>query len=98
MRKFAVFDIDGTVYRKSLFIDLMHELYREGFIAKEKASIYYDHLRRWEMREPEQSYVTHVNEALKHINAMIQTISPREIEYISRTVVQKNAKQTYNIH
>lgn len=50
-RKVAIFDIDGTIFRSSLFIELINKLISEGTFPKSMADEYNDPYERWVNRE-----------------------------------------------
>src|SRR3989344_5645258 len=47
----AVFDIDGTIFRSSLLIELVEALIQEGIFPKEARKTYSDAYNRWIARE-----------------------------------------------
>lgn len=49
-RKVAAFDIDGTLFRSSLIVELMESLIAEGIFPKEARRHYADAWRRWQAR------------------------------------------------
>lgn len=51
MRRVAIFDIDGTVFRSSLLLELIEALVAKGVFPKEARSHYADSWRRWQARE-----------------------------------------------
>ena len=48
--KVAIFDIDGTVFRSSLLVELIEALVAEGIFPKEARNHYADSWRRWQAR------------------------------------------------
>ncbi len=46
-QKFAVFDIDGTIFRSSLLIELVEECIEEGIFPYRMRSIYNEDFQRW---------------------------------------------------
>jgi HAD superfamily hydrolase (TIGR01490 family) len=46
-QKFAVFDIDGTIFRSSLLIELLRALIREGLFPKHVEHVYTEEFQRW---------------------------------------------------
>lgn len=51
MKPVAFFDIDGTVFRSSLLIELVEQLIVEGVFPEEAADGYRDELKLWQSRE-----------------------------------------------
>ena len=50
-RKFAAFDVDGTIFRSSLLIELVEELIEAGLFPPEARNHYQLPFRRWLDRE-----------------------------------------------
>lgn len=48
--KVAVFDIDGTIFRSSLLVEMIESLIAEGVFPKEARNHYADSWRRWQAR------------------------------------------------
>lgn len=62
-RPVAVFDIDGTVFRSSLLIELVERLVENGIFPREARAAYEEELRRWLDREgPYEEYIARVVE------------------------------------
>ena len=60
-RPVAVFDIDGTIFRSSLLIELVNKLVEKGIFAPEARSIYEEERVQWLDRKGDyQSYITKV--------------------------------------
>ncbi len=65
-RKLAVFDIDGTIFRSSLLIELVHALIREGVFKPGMAKLYERDYRRWlDRRGSYQAYIDGVVAAFR---------------------------------
>jgi len=60
--KFAVFDIDGTVFRSSLIIELVNKFIEEGLFPKEVQSAYSEEYQRWLDRRG--SYEDYINKVV----------------------------------
>ena len=66
-RPVAVFDIDGTVFRSSLLIDLVEVLIERGVFPTEARDIYAEAQEEWLNRNGEySSYIKKVVEAFAH--------------------------------
>ncbi len=64
MRKIAIFDIDGTIFRSSLLIELVEELVKEGIFPKETPRMYKKELNAWlNRKDTYEKYITAVVEA-----------------------------------
>jgi phosphoserine phosphatase len=51
MRKFAVFDIDGTLYRWQLYYSVVFELRKQGVFSEEEALEIDEQYRKWQGKE-----------------------------------------------
>jgi len=93
MRKVAIFDIDGTIFRSSLLIELIDELINEGLMPKITAKEYLRARTAWLNREGSyDDYIEAVVAAfMKHING----VPRRDLLRVSRRVVAANGKHVY---
>ncbi|PIQ91416.1 MAG: HAD-IB family hydrolase [Parcubacteria group bacterium CG11_big_fil_rev_8_21_14_0_20_39_22] len=68
-RKVAIFDIDGTVFRSSLLIELVEVLIDEGIFKSEARNLFVREKRKWQDRQGDyESYIMAVVRAFeKHI-------------------------------
>jgi len=49
--KIVFCDIDGTIYRNSLFLDLLENLIEDGYISQYKVAQYNKYKKKWKNRE-----------------------------------------------
>lgn len=70
--KFAVFDIDGTIFRSSLVVELTEELIEQGLFPKEAQSIFKKEYNFWlERKGTYDDYIAKIVEAYdKHIKGL----------------------------
>ena len=92
-QKVAFFDIDGTVFRSSLLIELVETLIDEGVFPKEARDEYTEHLALWRDREGEYSLFIRAVVAtyMKHIKG----VHYGDLADIGRLVVAKQSKHVY---
>lgn len=71
-QKVAVFDIDGTVFRSSLLIELIEKFIEEGLFSYKARTIYEEEYQRWMDRHGSyEDYINKVVEAYrKHIKGV----------------------------
>lgn len=93
MEKVAFFDIDGTVFRSSLLIELVEALIDEGVFPKE-ASGKYAHTRdAWKDRTGTyRAYITDVIRVFEHT---IQGVHYGVLKDVGRGVVERQGRHIY---
>jgi HAD superfamily hydrolase (TIGR01490 family) len=71
-RPLAVFDVDGTIFRSSLTIELAEKLIEEGVFPRSARAVYTDAKEKWLDRQGDyEAYVTKVVEAFnKHLKGV----------------------------
>lgn len=93
MRPVAFFDIDGTVFRSSLLIELVEQLITEGIfplIARER---YADEKLAWRNREA--SYEAYINAVVATFMEYIRGVHYGDFADIGRHVVSIQSKRVY---
>ena len=93
MQKVAFFDIDGTVFRSSLLIELVEACIQEGVFPKETRNIYYGAYESWVNREGE--YTAYMNAVIEAFLKHIQGVHYGVFADIGKKVVAEQGKQTY---
>lgn len=93
MRPVAFFDIDGTVFRSSLLIELVEQLIAEEVFPPEAALLYESQLQDWRSREGKyQEYIEAVIATfLKHIKGVHYSVFAE----IGQHVVAEQSKYVY---
>lgn len=93
MRKVAFFDIDGTVFRSSLLIQLVNRLIEDGVFPPEAMDEFDVELQSWRSREGKYDDYIHavIETFLKHIKG----VHYGEFADIGREVVEIQSKYVY---
>lgn len=93
MRRVAVFDVDGTIFRSSLLIELVEALIREG-IFPQSATTHYQHAYAdWLNRQDSyDKYITGVVAALEH---SIRGVRHDDFSRVAELVANLHAKRVY---
>lgn len=93
MQKAAFFDIDGTVFRSSLLIEIVDALIAEGYFPKGAGRIFETQYVAWLSREGDYAtYIAAVIECfLEHINGMQYGV----FADVGQKVVAEQSKQVY---
>jgi HAD superfamily hydrolase (TIGR01490 family) len=92
-RKVAFFDIDGTVFRSSLLIELVEKLVQEGVFPHEAKEAYADEFRQW--RDREGSYENYISAVVASYMKHIKGVHYGELADIGRMVVAEQSKHVY---
>jgi HAD superfamily hydrolase (TIGR01490 family) len=93
MRPVAFFDIDGTVFRSSLLIELVEQLVEEDVFPPEAALQYETELQMW--REREGSYEDYISAVVGVFMQYIKGVHYGMFMEIGRHVVQEQSKYVY---
>lgn len=94
-RKFAVFDIDGTLYRSSLFLDVIEHLISSGEFSREQADTHYELKRQWEVRAHKESYEEFIKSLVVATQDSLVNISVKKVEESSNYIANKNKDLVY---
>lgn len=89
----AFFDIDGTFFRSSLFVELVEELIRQGVFPKEAKIEYEDNFQAWSDREG--SYEQFIDSMINTFYKYIQGVHYGEVADLGRLVVASHGKKIY---
>jgi len=89
----AFFDIDGTLFRSSLLIELVEELIREGIFPTEAQTGYVSAYAAWQAREG--SYEAYIAAVIDTFLAHIKGVHYGALADIGRRVVALKSKRVY---
>ncbi|MES2088148.1 MAG: HAD-IB family hydrolase [Patescibacteria group bacterium] len=93
MKKVAVFDIDGTIFRSSLLIELVEALIDEGVFPKKSRALYQLQFERWTNREG--SYEDYIQAIIDTFMKYLKGVDYHEFEKIGLAVVEANKNKMY---
>jgi HAD superfamily hydrolase (TIGR01490 family) len=93
MKPVAFFDIDGTVFRSSLLIELVKQLIEEEVFPPEAALVYESELQSW--REREGSYEQYIDAVVATFMHHIKGVHYGVFAEIGRHVVAEQSKYVY---
>ena len=89
----AVFDVDGTIFRSSLFIELVEMMVDEEVLPKSIRKAYEDKFEDWRNREG--GYQEYIEAMVSAFNSNLKGIYYGDFADISKKVVAKQWKHTY---
>lgn len=92
-RKVAVFDIDGTIFRSSLLIELVDELISDGTFPARARNLYVEAHRRWLDRE--DSYDKYIWAVITAFDKHIKGVGEKEFLRAVRKVVAFHRSRVY---
>lgn len=92
-RPVAVFDVDGTIFRSSLFIELVERLIDEKKIPKSMRLSYAREKERWMNREG--TYDAYIKAMVAASYEYFRGIPMRDFKQAARWVVEKQSKHVY---
>ncbi|MBY0539311.1 HAD-IB family phosphatase [Patescibacteria group bacterium] len=92
-RPVAVFDVDGTIFRSSLFIELVEELIRQKHLPASMKKAYADEKEEWMNREG--TYDAYVKAMVRASYEYFRGIDMVDFKRASRTVVETQSKHVY---
>lgn len=93
MKKVAFFDIDGTVFRSSLLIELVEACIKEGIFPRDARAGYTTEYASWMNREGR--YEEYIEAVIKTFLQHIQGVHYGVFADIGRSVVEQQGKKTY---
>jgi len=93
MKKVAIFDIDGTLFRSSLLIELVEAFVAKNIFPKESRLIYERDYKRWVNRKG--SYENYIESVVAAFMKHIKGVSYEDFEKIGLEVVEANKDKLY---
>ncbi len=93
MQRVAFFDIDGTVFRSSLLVELVEELIQADIFPPEASEQFQDALTAW--RDREGTYESYIADVVDTYMTHIRGVHYGTFADIGRKVVDLHQKQVY---
>ena len=93
VRKVAFFDIDGTVFRSSLLIEVVEALIKAGVFPASARDHYQNAKERWRAREG--SYEAYIDKVVESYLEHIKGVHYGTFADIGRAVVEEQGKYVY---
>jgi HAD superfamily hydrolase (TIGR01490 family) len=92
-KKIAVFDIDGTVFRSSLLIELVDALIMEKIFPKKVRNIYAQQYENWLNRK--DSYEKYINAVILAFESNISGINEKKFDKVCKKVIAFHKNRLY---
>jgi len=93
MKKIAFFDVDGTVFRSSLLIELVERLVEREVFPKEVADMYEEEFHAWQNREG--TYEEYLEALVTAFRTHIKGVFYGDLADIGREIVAEKSKHVY---
>lgn len=93
MKKVAIFDIDGTIFRSSLLIELTEALVREGIFPSEAHKVYEEAYKKWHEREG--SYEEYIRAVIEAFEQNIKGVKYDDFLKLAKNVITANRGRVY---
>lgn len=94
-RKFAVFDIDGTLIRWQLFHALVDGLVKAGLINAKQYEVVRDARMAWKRRVHEEAFSKYEGVMVELFDSFLPSIKPAEFQTVVDGVFDEYKDQTY---
>lgn len=92
-RRVAVFDVDGTIFRSSLLIQLVNTLIEDGVFPKEARRVYEREYEKWLNREG--GYQEYINAVVQAFNKYLKGVHYGALADAAEEVVEAQWKRVY---
>ncbi|MEN9920123.1 MAG: hypothetical protein RL538_16 [Candidatus Parcubacteria bacterium] len=93
MKPVAFFDVDGTVFRSSLLIEIVEQFIKDGVFPEEAKDMYAESHRLWRNREG--SYETYIDDVVLAFVTYIKGVHYGALADVGRRVVAVQSKFVY---
>ena len=92
-RRVAVFDVDGTIFRSSLLIQLVNALIEDGVFPKEARHVYERDYEKWLNREG--GYQEYIGAVVQAFNKYLKGVHYGALADAAEEVVEEQWKRVY---
>ena len=93
MKKLAIFDIDGTLFRWQLYHELVFELKELGKFSEDESRALDEALRSWQAKHV--SWLDYETLVIKTIEQNLTSIKPSDLEVAAASVVERSGHKIY---
>jgi len=92
-KKIAIFDLDGTIFRSSLLIELLEGLIEEGVFPVKAREIYAREFQNWlDRKGPYEDYIEKIVQAYRQF---IKGVKAKKVWDVARKVLAFQKNRTY---
>ncbi|MCA9308887.1 HAD family phosphatase [Candidatus Saccharibacteria bacterium] len=94
-RKFAVFDIDGTLIRWQLYHAVVDKLAKTGALGPDTHQKIHEARMKWKRREGDDGFYAYEQTLVKLYEQAITTLSPEDFDTTTKQVIEEYKDQVY---
>ncbi len=94
-RKFAVFDIDGTFYRGSLYLDVVEHLVAQGLLDSDKVMKHKNEEKLWRARRHKDMYNAYLEATVETVVYSMPKLTTAQVEHAAEAVVAERNEHVY---
>lgn len=95
MRRFAVFDLDGTLLRWQMFHAVVNNLAKSGLLGKTAYQDIKDARRQWKIRAHPQAFTNYEQFLLRSYLAAVKSLSAESFDKCVDSTIQEYKDQAY---
>lgn len=92
-RRVAVFDIDGTIFRSSLLLELVEALIQQKVLSKYAQARYMESWEKW--RDREGSYTDFIMSVVDAYRHWLKGVRRADVWKVAERVIEMQKKRTY---
>lgn len=94
-KKFAVFDIDGTLIRWQLYHAVVDKLAKQGLLGSTAHEQIHEARMKWKRRQQNSGFSEYERTLINLYEQAIKNISPAEFDSYANAVIEEYKDQTY---
>lgn len=94
-RKFAVFDIDGTFYRGSLYLDVVEHLVAKDMLDSDRVALHKAEEKRWKSRRHKDMYNAYLDATVDTVVHSMSMLTTEHVEQAAASVVAERKEHVY---
>ena len=96
MKKFAVFDVDGTFFRSGLYRELVSELMKAGVFSDEETAIIQDIEVRWRQDRSQESFYHLDRIIIEVFESHLANLTPLQYDKAVRAVIDNHRNNIFS--
>jgi HAD superfamily hydrolase (TIGR01490 family) len=93
VKRYAVFDVDGTIFRSSLLVEVVEAMIARGIFPKDAHGAYMDAKEQWLNRDGD--YQKYINGVVEAFMVHIKGVHYGDFVDVARETVEHQQKRTY---